>query len=111
MAIAMFSWGLSLTDISKLLDVTVATIHYWVKGFMDSNYLKPQKAELVTIPLKDLQKMLSEYNIDPSKQVVLVPIDDNTGDVVGMVGLPGKGSVYRDPVCEAVEGQEGSATL
>lgn len=96
MALAMYSWGLSLTAISKLLKVTVPTIHYWVQGFMDRNFLKPENAELVVVPLKDIQKIISTQHLDPAKPVVLVPVDDATGDVAGVVGFPAKAPVYSD---------------
>lgn len=88
LALALYSLGLSLTAISKLLKVTVPTIHFWVQGFMDKNFLKPETAELVTIPLGELLKILPQYTADPSRPVVLVPIDDATGDVAGMVSIP-----------------------
>lgn len=100
MALAMYSWGLSLTAISKLLKVTVPTVHYWVQGFMDKEFLKPQNAELVTISLRELQKVLPSYNVNPAKPVVLVPVDDETGDVVGLVGLTAREPVLWSTECE-----------
>lgn len=106
MAIAMYSWGLTQTDISRLLKVTVPTVHYWISGFMENNYLKPETAELVTISLNDIGKILPEGSINPMKPIVLVPVDEATGEIAGMIGLSANKSAVLSGLDSTAERQE-----
>lgn len=76
---------------------------------MENNYLRPETAELVTISLKDISKILPERILNPMKPIVLVPVDDATGEIAGMIGLPAKKPAIMNCIGSTAEMQETDA--
>lgn len=84
-AIALYSYGLTYEAISRLLNVSKPNVYYWVCEFGDKNFLKPDRARIVEIPLKAMRALLPKDMENADKPLVLVPVDEETGEVAGMI--------------------------
>lgn len=82
-ALALHSYGASMENISKLLNVSVPCIHYWIMEFKDKNFIDPERADIITIKMDKIWELIP--NKFEGKRTIIIPIDENTGRIAGFI--------------------------
>ena len=89
LAILLYTMGLSLNAIARLLKVSTPAVLRWVKLFAERTYEKPEPYEAVIVELDEMWHFLGskKTKFGYGKLIVAIPVNSLTGNV-GLVIKP-----------------------
>ena len=84
-AVLLYTLGLSLNCIARMLKVSTPAVLRWVRLFAEKTYEKPEPAEAVIVELDEMWHYLGskKTSFGSGKLIVAVPV----GSLIGNVGI------------------------
>lgn len=89
MAVLLYTLGLSLNAIARLLNVSTPAVLRWVRLFAEKVYEKPEPHEAVIVELDEMWHFLGskKTNSGSGRLIVAIPVSSLTGNA-GLVIKP-----------------------
>ncbi len=90
LAVLLYTLGLSMNAIARLLQVSTPAVLRWIKLFAEKVYEKPEPTEAVIVELDEMWHFLGskKTNIVSGKLIVAIPVSSLTGNVGLVIKKP-----------------------
>ena len=89
-AIMLYTLGLSMNAIAKILHVSTPAVFYWIKDFAQKTCQKPKPSSAIVVELDEMWHFLNlkKTNFGYGKRIVGIPKDLSTGNVENVIKQP-----------------------
>ena len=90
LAVLLYTLGLSMNTIARLLQVSTPAVLRWVRIFAEKTYEKPEPREAVIVELDEMWHYLGskKTNFGSGRLIVAIPVSSLAGSAGIVIGQP-----------------------